>query len=301
VTLTRTEIQRHIQDDRQIAWIPAKELLADAIESCVDGRGELGVIGTPGGNAGEFLLSLAAVEEASGQPIDAQQIPTYLDSYLSEFGRFYMHGDTHALSHLPAELLDQAAPAENEARRIGNFLRKPPAELHARLLDELVKPPNIGCGHLKLMLNRPDDYGVRPELTTAFLKAFFRALWSGAPVDYIVLDGDHREGAVVNIVIEGEVSSDMLVPTITPQVNGQQMFINHPQAVSFLRSELARGIGRILPIEVEAETLKNGIDALAERQLGHTLMALAKGLPLFEVRFPGPNQAPEVIAAGEVA
>lgn len=301
MTLTSTEIQQHIQDDRQIAWVPAKELLAEAVESCVDGRGELGIIGTPGGNAGEFLLSLAAVEEVTGKPFDAEQIPTYFESYLREFGRFYMHGDTHALSHLPTELSDQAALAETDARRMGNFLRKPPGELHSRLLEELVKPQNIGCGHLKLMLTRPDDYGVRPELITAFLKACFRALWSGAPVDYVVLDGDHREGAVVNVVIEDEVSRDTLVPTITPQVNGKQMFVNHPQAVSFLRSELARGLTRIHPIEIEPETLKDDIDALAQRQLGHTLMALAKGLPLFEVRFPGPDQPPTVTAAGTVA
>ena len=32
--------------------------------SCVDGRDDSGVMGTPGGDAGEFLLALAAVEAA---------------------------------------------------------------------------------------------------------------------------------------------------------------------------------------------------------------------------------------------
>lgn len=301
MTLNASDIRRHLEDDSHITWVLAKRLLADTMESCVDGRGELGIIGTPGGNAGEFLLALAAAESASGQTIDAARVPGYFEAYLSAFGRFYMHSDTHALAHLPNDLLTHAQSGETEAERLGNFLRNPPAELSGRLLDELIQPQHIGCGHIKLMLTRPDDYGVRPELVRAFLDAFFRSLWAGAEVDFVVLEGDHQEGAVVNVVVEGEVIGETPIPTITPRVNGKQMFVNHPQAVNFLRKELANGIGGILPVQVQPQTLLTTIEELAQKQLGHTLTALAHGLPLFEVRFSNADTPPQVSQLGEVA
>jgi len=39
--LTNIEIASHIADDNNVTWVSAEELLVDAMESCVDGRGEL--------------------------------------------------------------------------------------------------------------------------------------------------------------------------------------------------------------------------------------------------------------------
>ncbi len=298
--LSADDIRQHIAEDDKIEWVMAKDLLADAMESCVDGRGDSGIIGTPGGNAGEFLLSLASLEQVTGELFDADHVLPFFEAYLGSFGRFYMHGDTHALAHLPGELLDRAEPAPTEAHRLGNLLRQPPSELRGRLLEELVKPEHIGCGHLRLMLTRPDDYGVRPELTLAFMRAFFHALWAGAPVEYVVLDGNHQEGAVVNIVVPGDISKETPIPTITPQVRGKQMFVNHPQAASFLRGELAQGIDALTSAEIDPQAFHVAMGELAQRQLGHTLSALASGLPLFEVRFSNSDAAPEVIEAGAV-
>jgi hypothetical protein len=299
--LTADEIRQHVTQDANIEWVPAQDLLADTMESCVDGRSDLGIIGTPGGNAGEFLLCLAVLEQVTGKPFPPEQVAPFFEAYLKAFGKFYMHGDTHALGGLPGDLLDQAPPAETEARRLGNFLRQPPAEVRERLLEELLKPQHIGCGHIKLMLTRPDDYGVRPELILAFMRAFFRALWSGASIDYVVLGGDHQEGAVVNIVVDTEVSNETPIPTITPQVQGKQMFVNHPQAASFLRWNLAQGMDSLTSAKVDPETFHAAIGELAQRQLGHTLAALASGLPIFEIHFKGQDTEPEVTSAGAVA
>jgi hypothetical protein len=298
--LTAAEIVRHISEDKNIEWVAAKNLLADTMESCVDGRGDLGIVGTPGGNAGEFLLAVATLEKVTSEPFDLDHLPDFFKGYLRRFGRFYMHGDTHALEHLPNEIAAHLQPAESRARQWGNLLRNPPREIQQRLLEELLKPEHIGCGHLKLMLTRPDDYGVRSELTLAFLKTFFQSLWAGGPVEYVVLEGDHQEGAVVNVVLAGEVNGETPIPTITPQVRGQQMFVNHPQAASFLRWELAIGIDQLTPVTVEPTSFHHAIGELANRQLGHTLQALAKGLPIFEAKFFGASEAPEVVAVGVV-
>ena len=291
---TYLEIANHINDDRNVTWVPAEELLADTMESCVDGRGELGIVGTPGGNAGEFLLAVATLEGISGERFPLDQLESFFLKYLDRFGKFYMHGDTHALNRMPAEIWSKAEPAETQARTMGNFLRNPPTEMQATLLEELLKPEHIGCGHLKLMLTRPDDYGVRPELTLEFMRIFFKSLWQGKPLEYVVLEGDHQEGAVVNITITGDVHRDTPIPTITPQVGGKQMFVNHPQAAGFLRMELANGIDQLTPYKIDVQAYFEAMGELANQQLGHTLQALAKGLPVFEARFTDPQTPPEV-------
>jgi hypothetical protein len=68
------------------------------------------------------------------------------------------------------------------------------------------------------------------------------------------------------------------------------MFVNHPQVTSFLRRELAAFLcevaaitGRVhLPDPVH---LGQEIERLGGAQAGLTLGRLAKGLPLFEIRF----------------
>ncbi len=124
--LTNIKIASHIADDNNVTWVPAEELLADAMKSCVDGRGELGIVGTPGGNAGEFLLALATLERVSGQPFPLDQLEDFFHKYIDRFGKFYMHGDTHALARMPAEIWEHATTAETQARTMGNFLRTHP-------------------------------------------------------------------------------------------------------------------------------------------------------------------------------
>jgi rhodanese-related sulfurtransferase len=54
------------------------------------------------------------------------------------------------------------------------FLRNPPHELWEALLEHLVEPAHIGCGHIRLMLQHGEEYGIRKELILAYLRAFHR-------------------------------------------------------------------------------------------------------------------------------
>ena len=87
--LSPEETKRFIEEG-QITWVEAKDLLDATAESCVDGRGHDGIVGTPGGNAGEFILALTAVEKASGQKLDLDKgLPKV--SYLKQLA-IYMDG-----------------------------------------------------------------------------------------------------------------------------------------------------------------------------------------------------------------
>jgi hypothetical protein len=50
--------------------------------------------------------------------------------------------------------------------------RKPAQEDQARLLELLADPAYLGCGHLRLLIQHPDQYRVRPQLTQWFISTY---------------------------------------------------------------------------------------------------------------------------------
>lgn len=245
-------IRAHIGTPQEIRWIEVSELLGRTCCSCVDGREERGVIGTPGGDAGEFVLLLTAREQASGATFGRTEIRQALLDRLDRFGSFYMHTD------------DQAQAASGDSG------------------EHSVEPAHQGCGHLRLMLEHPDQYGVRRELVTDFLRAFHELRSEGTPgLDLVRLAGDHRESAVLNVRVAGDKSR---VPLIAPSRGESQVFVNHPDVVSHFRRS---GAG---------SDLFDAVQKLAARQLAATLGHLAPGLPVFEVTF-APDGTYEVRAS----
>lgn len=273
--LTIEQIQKHLESDKNISWERAESLRGGTEESCVDGRQEKGLIGTPGGNAGEFILFLATIEKC-GQEIDESQLDSILERYFEKFGKFYIHTDKHAL--------ERAEVSEDE-------LKSPPSEKRKEeLLETLTDTVNMGCGHLKLMIENAEEYGVRSELARKAIKSILRAYWETDNVDFEVLEGDHKEGAVVNVLveIEGEITNNTEIPTISPNVGGAQMFVNHPQVSEFLRKLEDEELEYIMGVEGEAidhDRFQEKIKELANQQLNSTVKRLAKGLPVYSIFF----------------
>jgi rhodanese-related sulfurtransferase len=291
--LSLARIEQHLGDSTSVRWVKLAAFLLHGKRSCVDGRDDHGVIGTPGGDAGELLLGLAAAERVRGRAFDEREVVRLLEHHIDTFGRFYMHSDTHAMNRLIVDGFrkdDRVVPhlgsisAAEEWRR---WLAKPPAAARAAVLGHLTRPENIGCGHLKFAMTAHDDYGVRAELAVHFLRAFHSLRWAGAPeFEFVVLGGDHVEGAVANVVVPGELHSYTRVPLVSPMVDGQQMFVNHPQVTAFLRREQAANLAEadaVAPADVAR--LADTIVDLGNQQAGATLGRLARGLPVFELTF----------------
>jgi rhodanese-related sulfurtransferase len=288
-------VREHIGDPRSVRWINLASMIAHGRLSCIDGRDERGVVGAPGGDGGEFLLTLAAIERATGRRLDEETATRGLLSRLDTFGDFYMHTDLHAFDALTGALqadsrVQSAVAGCTCPEEWIEFLRNPPPELRETLLEHLLDPAHIGCGHIRLMLQKSDEYGIRRELVLSFLCAFYRLWWGGSPeLGLTVLPGDHEEGAVVNVRLAEEVWDLSRVPLISPACGGQQMFVNHPDVSSFLRRRTVQSFVREAgPLTVEPSregTLQRAVDELAARQLGATVGYLAQGLPVFEVVF----------------
>jgi len=280
--LDQAEIEAHLGDPRQVRWVKAAALLMQGTESCVDGRDRRPVVGTPGGDAGELLLALAALEATRGQPIDAAEVTRLLDAYLTAFGRFYMHTDERALEFLRDDPRFAEAIAD---RGIDGVLRHPPRALEPLLLEELTRPDHVGCGHLRLVLSHPQQYAVRPELTRALLRAVLRRLWQGAAIDLVILEGEHHEGAVVEIRLDREIHAFTRIPTFAPRLDDRELFISHPEVSAWLRSVNAAFLFEVDPWlrehpEARGELLRR-LDEMAASQLEATLGHLAQSLPVY--------------------
>jgi|KBSSwiStaDraftv2_1062776.scaffolds.fasta_scaffold38137_2 rhodanese-related sulfurtransferase len=294
-TLSRDEVVAHIGDPGAVRWVKVAAMVVSGKLACVDGRDDRGIVGTPGGNAGEFLLALGAIELVTGAEVNPAHVPHILAAYIDASGRFYMHSDSHALRELIARLQSMEAiahllpPDAPDAWR--RFTAAPPEAVRPVLLELLGDPHHIGCGHLRRMLLHPERYGVRAELTRAFLRAIWELYWAGSTdIAIPVLSGDHAEEAVVNVVLDdAELSAFSRAPMVSPSTSHGQMFLNTPQVATFLREASISFMLRHpewVPLRAgQTAEYHDAIAALAARQAAETLGALAQGLPVYEVRF----------------
>jgi rhodanese-related sulfurtransferase len=284
--LSCDDVAEHLGDASSIHWVKLAAILVSGHLSCVDGRDGSGVIGTPGGDAGELLVTLAALEQATGRRIDDAELRELLLCRLDAFGRLYLHTDVHASNALIAALradrrLDDALKGVFHPLEWRKFMASPPEAVRPVLLEHMLRPEHLGCGHLRLSLQRSNDYGVRPELVESFLRQFFTLRWEGVAEHAVaVLPGGHAEGAVVNIMLEDDAEAFSHVPLVSPMAGGSQMFLQHPQVATYLRNQLVRFLAQYEEVNVPA--LEARLAELAGIQLGHTLKALASGLPIYE-------------------
>jgi hypothetical protein len=75
---------------------------------CLDGRYRNGIIGTPGGDAGEFILALIVYEDmlSAGKKLTQDNVDYILKQYLKTMiqPRFYMCTDDSAINHIQKEM-----------------------------------------------------------------------------------------------------------------------------------------------------------------------------------------------------
>lgn len=272
-----------------LRWVQAASLLGGATVSCIDGRAETPVLGTPGGDLGELVLSLAALEDTLHRGLTAAEVEALVGAYGEAFGRLYLHTDRHALERLMQWFHDhpetfQGVSPPRDLDALGALVRHPPAGLEAPLRAALTAPAHIGCGHLRLMTEHPARYGLRPGLVGEVLGATLTRAWRHPEgLEFAVLEGEHRERGVLEVALDAPVHAHSWVPMVTPHRGAREVFVMHPQVASFLRAETAWFlIEHLDPAEarrVDPQRLTRHIEALGERQRDATIAALAPHLP----------------------
>lgn len=292
VTFSREDIVEHVGHARSVRWVKVAAFLLNGRLSCVDGRDHVAVVGSPGGDAGELVLALGALEKLTGKPLNDQTVFELLRRRLDAFGRFAFHTDTAAGNRLIAAIrsdprTQDAVGGITDPLAFRSFFASPPEAIRPALLELMSLPAHLGCGHLRLMTQFPQRWGVRDGLTVQVLRAALELRWRGRhDLEVTPLPGGHSEGAVVNVHISEELDAFSWVPLVSPSIAGRQMFVNHPDVASFLRRQLARWVTQqtdLLPSLPRPAELFDAMQSLHQVQLLATLEALAAGLPIFDV------------------
>ena len=104
---------------------------------------------------------------------------------------------------------------------------------------------------------------------------------------YPMLPGDHKEGAVVSIVIPSEeLTDDTMIPMVAPTGGKVSMFVNHPQVVTYLNKKVAyllakEGGSVIKDLNVDPDAVVAHMEHLQNEGVRQTVSALAWGLPVY--------------------
>jgi hypothetical protein len=294
---------------RRLSWVSVEDFLKYIPPHCVDGREGCAIVGTPGGEAGEFIIMLSVVEKIASTQLSKEDVEALFKEYIEWSGHFYMHSDRHMLHRLEHALMQDSefqpyfenVEGEKALDEIENFVRMPPTLLKDKLLTHLINTVNLGCGHIFLMRENEEEYGVRRELVDAFISEFYRSLWRGENIDWVVLEGEHNEKAVVNILVDKKDAMNT-VPLVVPSSFGSQVFVNHPQAFNVFMDRSYEFVAKIFGIvkSIEKEEYLAEVGLLSQRHVAATLHHLAKGLPVYNVYISGDSSV-KIEQAGVVS
>jgi hypothetical protein len=288
--LTPDDVAKHIQelvvfsDPSQTHW------------SCVDGRGSEPVFATPAGDSGELLLGFAILEKVMKmlqpdfQGLSQQDIRNIFDEFLSGLDpnrRFYMHTDVHALERL------QQAYNITELQ-----IEAPDPSIQPLLLQILTQPPFIGCGHLRLCIQRPDLYQVRADLTRGLISSFYDYMWNYNNsklhhlTDLVELQGDHKEKAVVTLISDTSAlppndPCENKAPMVPGHTDLNSFFLDHAAYVNYgIRNRIGQFIAQKLRdynpgVAIDDRTIIFEMNTLADIQLEATIQYLAANEPIY--------------------
>jgi len=254
--------------------------------SCLDGRSNTPIIGTPGGDAGEFILALMVYEDllGGGRKLSQDIVDLFFTKYLQimKQPKFIMCTDDSSISHIEKDLATE-----------GINILNPRQNIMQDILNTAIKAENIGDLHLKMMLKYPYQFSIRKEIFEMFIVSFYNVLWNknsdiSKKLELRILSGNHDENAFIEVRSEEACQRAKLAPLFSSKYhkNNNMVFINHLDASEIRRYQLAKYF---------ADKVNHHQDSVDEKVMygrlkHHGLIALeitgsyiAKGLPFYTI------------------
>jgi len=271
--LEKSQILAHIGDVKTLEWAHVSQHYF----SDVDGRAEEKILGTPGGDMGEFILALAAFEAQSGTTLTLESATGLMMELVKSMSRIKFY-------HMTSEHAHDNLTASSGCRNLD--ISDPPEEKKAALLKLLVEPDNVGCKHLKYLLK--GGYGPdvpQPRIVELGIQAFHEVMWNktfagSEKLCYMMLKGPHKEKAFVNIQTAQHCNDQNLAPLISPQTCFNSMFVNHPEAITAFRKELA---DLFMADASKSKAMQTAMGDMYVTGISKTVAQILKGYPMFTV------------------
>jgi len=222
---------------------------------CFEGRQKHHILGTIGGEFGEFLVALAEYEFALNYQLDMELIQKLLHGWIDHAGRgeapFYLHSDEAAIEHIRGEL---RGPGGSAVTTPILDLSDPPAQYRSSILENIGDPKNQGCVFIKAVLHEPHRFGIRLQMAKDLLTAYFHLLWNK---NAFSADGVMMKHKLMFEVLEGHPGKEMawlnmrsnthctlhhFAPSIEPthKHSLKSAFINHAAGAQVLRQKMAK-------------------------------------------------------------
>lgn len=194
---------------------------------CKDSRGDAANFGAPGGDFGEFLLALNCYSSISvDSSLDVEELfGKWLDERCSKERPFYLHTDRPALTRL--------------FEAIGKGSLKDPRDLKGTdrelFINEFGKGSTFqGCGHLRLILEDLEAYGIKKDVFESLTAAFFKKFFKGDERVQFKIYETIQDGRAL-AVIYGPAYLDSESILCTQTIDEDQVFILNQHAVSLFR------------------------------------------------------------------
>lgn len=256
---------------------------------CLDGRYNEPVLAVPGGDAGEFITALSVFEDLINNNekeekriLNKEDIEYLFKDYLRYMKPdfFSMCTDYNAVVEIEKELLIE-----------GLNIVRPRANLIDPLLNVIASYKNLGDAHLRLLLKYPELYGIRKELVEDFIRVFFKTLWNkegetneiySSKINLDILNGEHSESAFVEVRSNDSCQNLQLAPLIKTKDKKISVFVDHLDAVSFLREDLAKFFSEkatMFDAKIDSEIMHKRLNHHGFVSLETTGSFIAKGLP----------------------
>ena len=212
--------------------------------SCVDARSDQPLIGTPGGDLAEFAMGLYTYHELTNKVQDYASVKAlfrlFMNQHVSASRPFYFHTDYSKLSLVFANVSARI----NDRVTVLPSRTPPQAELNV-WLSELSQSYAQGCGHIRLMIEKPADYGLSPDarIIQWLIRAFYEELWAAdtdakrAKLAFVAKLGP-LDGKAVAIVSNKQGTCSGHSPAIPPNVAGSSIFVYTPNAAEAFRNKV---------------------------------------------------------------
>lgn len=273
--------------------------------SCVDARGDEPLLGTPGGDFVELVVAISAyfaekeAQSASFTPT-LQLVRDIVDDFMSDVittdRPLYYHTDFGRLSNLLRDYEIEIGQAQSFT--IFPSDRPTPSANAQTLLNLLKEPEYQGCGHLRLMLEDPDAYGLPSAFVPETLLQELIEWWWDAPAAeqakflWVTKLGP-LEGKAVTIVTSDEECPGF-APAYPPNLRGSTSFLYHATAVTNFREQVVAPFFKTYDPSIDEDDLLERINDLAGVQLTQTLTLLdpANSVDIFTVTVDGVASPP---------
>ena len=222
-----------------------------------DGRARYALMGTPGGDLGEFFLAMDTIEKVMPQSsgkLSFEEILLHLEDYLAMMpydGKqyFFFQSDDEAMRNweVDAEVSSAAIPAS-------------PAE-KSRLLETISNPKNIGSRYFKLLALRPELFKTNIALVSNVLRAFFTVYFdtrhpSRPRLLFAIMEGKHDESGIVIVDRSRNYPCNDLTPLIVPNNGQKSMLVYHRAAAEIHRASMSEWLsGRISNLDTDTERI----------------------------------------------